>query len=135
MTTDEKSWKHRLLYSCFKCSCFVNWIFNILGKLGLDTRVKSIFTYKHLYPPLLLGVTQTLHRGTSHTLVLLEKAVWAHHVWVVVKVLKHVPLYMWSEGSRQPEIALMSQLLSSVFELKMHQLIIFKFLAFVKQVP
>lgn len=37
----------------------------------------------------------------------------------------HVPLDMWSEGSRQPEIAR---------ELKMHYFIILKFLAFVKQV-
>lgn len=60
-TMGERSWKHRLLYSCFKCFCFVNKIFNILGELGLDTRVQDIFTYKHLYPPCLLGVTQALY--------------------------------------------------------------------------
>lgn len=56
-TMYEKSWKHRLLCSSVKCSCFVNKIFNILGKLGLGTRVQNLFPCKHLYPPWLLGVT------------------------------------------------------------------------------
>lgn len=42
---------------CYALALGVNRTFNILGKLGLGTRVQDIFTCKHLYPPWLLGVT------------------------------------------------------------------------------